>query len=55
MRILMVFLFLCFLVGCAQKPSNEISEMALECMKNHSGITITFTPQPETKVAQETK
>ncbi len=37
------------MTGCAPKASNEISEMALECMKNQSSINITFTPSHESK------
>lgn len=40
------------LTSCAAKASNEISEMALECMKNQSSINITFTPSHEEKAVK---
>lgn len=40
---------LILLSSCAAKASNEISEMALECMRNQSSIIITFTPSHEEK------
>lgn len=53
MKIFLTAIILFIFIGCAPKSSNEISEMALECFKNHQGITIIFQPQPETKKAQE--
>lgn len=40
------------MTGCAPKCSNEISDMAMACFKNHQGMTIIFEPQPESKDAQ---
>ena len=52
-HILIIILLVLSVCSCTPKPSNEISEMALECFRNKQGITITFTPQPETKEAQK--
>ena len=51
MKTILITMFLSsFMVGCMPKASNEISEMALECMKNQSSITITFVPSHEAKL-----
>ncbi len=48
-----IALLLATFTACAPKPSNEISEMALECFKNKQGISIHFIPQVENKEAQK--
>ena len=44
MKSALVFV-LCCLFSCG-KPSNEISEMAIQCMHHSKSIKIEFTPHP---------
>lgn len=52
MKKILLLIFIIIATGCATKPTNEISDMVLECFKNKQGIIIRFEPQPENKEAQ---
>lgn len=46
---------LMFMCSCAQKSSNEISEMTKECFSKRQGIVIKFLPQKESTEEMQEK